>query len=324
MTFAAPEHSWLLAVVSVAAAISIRSEFRRKKALVAFAEPDLAERICHLPSLAWRVGRTIIFSAALLLAVIALMRPQWGLITEEQTRKGLDIVIALDLSRSMLSDDLKPSRLEAAKAAIRKLLDTLPGDRVGILAFAGTAFTVCPLTSDYAIVARMVDELGPATVPMGGSSISAALNEAQRTFRASPEQGRILILVSDGEDHGGEIPAALQKLRQAKVTVLAAFTGTEEGGLIPLGSGIFVKDRQGAVVKSRGSRATIHSIDPAAIQLQGDATGLESLLQRARSIGGETVRKEHRQRLAERFQWPLAAGLALIGIASLMGRRVTP
>ncbi|GAM10021.1 hypothetical protein OR1_02306 [Geobacter sp. OR-1] len=322
MIFADPEYIWLLPVIIAVGFLSLRHEYRRKSALERFAEQQLADRLTLLPSFGLRITAVAALSAAMALLLLALLRPQWGLIQEEQTRKGLDLVIALDVSRSMLADDLRPSRLAVAKAAVNKLLDRLSGDRVGILAFSGTAFTVCPLTGDHAIVRRMIDELGPEILPRGGSSIAAAVKEAERSFRNSPPQGRVLILISDGEDHDGGIAAAVRQLQMKGVTVLAAFVGTEDGALIPEPGEGFVKDRSGAVIRSRGSLATIRSIDPEAITLNGDGAGLELLLQRSRAIATSTVRKERRQRLAERFQIPLAAALVLlVTLTVFSGRR---
>jgi Ca-activated chloride channel family protein len=320
MTFAAPDFFWLFPLLLLpSAAFMFRAEAKRKQALKAFADAHLVTQICQRPGRFRRNTEALCGVTALLLLTISLMRPQWGIIAEEQTNKGLDIVIALDISQSMRADDLQPNRLAVAKSAINTLLDTLTGDRIGIIAFSGSAFTVCPLTGDYAIVRQIVNELSPESLPQGGSAVAAALREAQRAFRGTQSGGRVLMLVSDGEDHAGNIAPALQQLRNDGVMVLAALAGTEEGGLMPLAGGGFVKDRSGAVVKSHASTTVIKNIDPAAVSLGSDRAGLAPLLQRAHAIGIATERKQQRQKLAERFQLPLAAALLFLGVATVVG-----
>jgi Ca-activated chloride channel family protein len=220
----------------------------------------------------------------------------------------------------MRAEDIEPTRLAAAKSAINKLLDTLSGDRIGIIAFSGTAFTVCPLTTDYSIARQIVNDLAPESLPYGGSALATVFQEAQRSFRVTKNGGRVLIVVSDGEDHAGNIASALQILQETGVTVLAAIAGTESGGLMPLPVGGYVKDQNGAVVKSHASRTVMVAIDPEAVTLGREGNGLELLLQRARSVGSVTEHKEQRQRLAERFQLPLAGALLLLSVATCVGK----
>jgi Ca-activated chloride channel family protein len=254
--------------------------------------------------------------------VFALMRPQWGAISEERVSSGLDIVIALDVSRSMLVDDLRPNRLAVAKSAIGRILDSQSGNRIGVIAFSGTAYTVCPLTADYAIVRQIVNEMTPDSLPRGGSSVSAALREARRAFRGVKSGGQVVMLVSDGEDHDGDIAPAVAQAKGAGIVVMAALAGSEDGGLMPLPGGGYVKDRNGAVVKSRASRAVMAAIDPAVVSLGPDGAGLELLLQRAREAGIATERREQRTRPVERFQLPLAAALLFLCLSTVIGRGV--
>jgi Ca-activated chloride channel family protein len=254
--------------------------------------------------------------------VFALMRPQWGVITEDRISSGLDIVIALDISRSMLADDLRPNRLAAAKSAVGRLLDSESGNRIGVVAFSGTACTVCPLTADYAIIRQIVNELTPDSLPRGGSNVSAALREVQRAFRGAKSGGQVLILVSDGEDHDGDIAPAVEQVKSSGILVMAALAGSEDGGLMPLPGGGFVKDRNGAVVMSRASRAVLAAIDPGVVSLTPDGAGLEQLLQRAGATASATERSERRTRPAERFQLPLAAALLFLSLSTVIGREL--
>jgi len=319
MEFASPGYGWL--AIPIAALLLIEYERQRRKgaALQRFAKPHLVGRL--LPAEArWRQAmRCFSPFLVMLLLMLTLMRPHWGAIEDQQTTTGLDIVIALDVSKSMLADDQPPSRLVNASKAVERLLDKLTGDRVGLIAFAGSAFQLCPLTSDYAIVRQLLEEFGPDTMPQGGSSIASALSEARRAFRGTPPESRVLIVVSDGEDHAGGIEVEMEKLRNQGVAVFAVLAGTAAGGVMPLPGGRFVRDREGLVVMSRASLATLERIDPAPAVIAADGSGLAGLLERARAEATATARKERRWRLAERYQLPLALALLFWG-AELMFR----
>jgi Ca-activated chloride channel family protein len=322
MAFAAPDYIWFLPLLLLIGLLTIRASLKRRQSRDVFVEPHLAPLITRVPGRSRRIVGSTCGILALCFIIFSLMRPQWGIIPEEQITTGLDVVIALDISRSMLADDLQPNRLAVAKSAIEKLLGSDSGNRIGIIAFSGTAYTVCPLTTDYALVRQIVNELGPDSLPRGGSSLSAALQEALRAFRGTKAGGRVLMVVTDGEDHDGAISPALQQLKGAGVAVMAVLAGTEEGGLITLPGGGFVKERNGAVVKSHASRTVIRAVDPSAVSLHADGTGLEQLLQRACATGITSERKEQRQRLMERFQLPLAVALLLLVVATIGGRGV--
>jgi Ca-activated chloride channel family protein len=209
MNWAAPAYAWLL-LLGIPAVILIHRAFvQQQQDLSRLAGGGRASlRIRPLLSI-------LIATAAFLLAVAALCRPQWGEVTVQQQSKGLDILIALDVSRSMLADDLLPTRLAAAKDAVARLLPHLQGDRIGLIAFAGSAFLVCPLTSDYSTFGGVLAETGTDTIPLGGSSLASALVEAKRAFGQSQGQGRFLIVISDGEDHGSDVAATTRALRDA-------------------------------------------------------------------------------------------------------------
>jgi Ca-activated chloride channel family protein len=151
----------------------------------------------------------------------------------------------------MLADDLAPNRLDHAKRAIAGLIPHLRGERIGLIAFAGSAFLICPLTSDYDSFSRVLAEVAPDTLPLGGTALSGALAEASRAFDGITERGRFLIVISDGEDHAGNAVAAATGLRSAGVKVYGAAVGTAGGGLIPLPDGDFLRSSKGAIVNSR-------------------------------------------------------------------------
>jgi Ca-activated chloride channel family protein len=319
MEFAAPLNALLAIPVALVFLLRLRGERRRAALLARFAELHLLRRLVR-PQHRWaRAASFGIPTLVLFLLVLALMRPQWGVVEEERSQSGIDLVFALDLSRSMLADDLPPSRLAVAKRAVAETLASLTADRVGIVAFAGTAFLVCPLTSDHELAGRILADLGTETLPRGGSSLASALREGIRALRGSASGGKVLVVLSDGEDHAGGIDEAVAELQKEGVTVLGFVIGTASGALMPLGDGRFVKDGGGAVVKSRGDLTTLRRIDPAAVPLT-DATAAAGRIARLRASLRESRKTERRRHLAERFYLPLGCALFLWSGALLLPR----
>lgn len=325
MHWAAPAYAWLLLLI-VPAAILLRLAARNRKRTLMELTGDRG----GTPPLSWRVRRGLartLQAAAFMLIVAALCRPQWGQVATQQHSQGLDILIALDVSRSMLADDVSPNRLEAAKAAVAGLLPRLRGDRIGLIAFAGSAFLVCPLTTDYGTFAEVLAELGPESLPLGGTSLAGALNEARRSHAGRSEGGRILILISDGEDHGNEADAAAA-LRGAGIAVYSVMAGTPKGGLIPLPGGDFLRSPDGAIVKSSSRSAALQAIAAATggyrLDLSADRKALETLY--ATDLSKRERRDVHstRYQLAERFQIPLALALLLLFIEPFVIARSKP
>lgn len=318
MEFAAPLYGLLAIPVLLVLLFRLRAERRRTDDLCRFAEPHLLPGLLGRQGRPGALARLLLPALTMLLLVAALMRPQWGIIEETHAAAGIDLLVAIDLSRSMLADDLSPSRLAAAKQAIARTVASAPADRIGIVGFAGSAFTVCPFTTDRQMALKMLDELGTETLPKGGSSLALALSEAGKAFRGTPTGGRLLVLVSDGEDHAGGIDPALAELRRQGVAVLAALAGTPAGGLMPLLDGTFVKGRDGAVVKSRADLASLKQIDPSAAPVNGDGSGLSDRVTLLRATLRRTEQKQRRQRLAERYAVPLSGALLVSCLGLLL------
>ncbi|UFS69552.1 VWA domain-containing protein [Geomonas sp. RF6] len=262
---------------------------------------------------------------AVVLIIAALCRPQWGAVAETRQAKGIDIVIALDVSRSMGADDAVPTRLAAAKEAVADLVAGLIGDRIGLIAFAGSAFTVCPLTSDYALFNSVLSDAGPGTIPLGGTSLAAALEEAARAFPPREGGGRVLVVISDGEDHGPDPAAAAARLRQEGILICPVAVGSLQGGLIPEEKGTFHKDRRGMVVKSRLEPASLQRIAAAGggkvVELEKGARQLAALYRTELSSLEQKTSATTRQRIRERFQIPLTLAVGLLAAEPLLGFR---
>jgi Ca-activated chloride channel family protein len=228
---------------------------RRSRVELALASRELFSGLASSHDLRRRKIRLIFIFASLMLGVLALMRPQIGYRWEEAKRTGLEILIAVDTSRSMMAEDVQPNRLGLAKRAIKNWTRNLQGDRVGLIAFAGGSFMICPLTSDYQALGMAVDALEPGLVPEGSTDLSVPIEEALRISAKAEGKPMALVLFSDGESHTGNPLAAAEKAGKRGLKIFCVGIGTEEGELIPLvdlaGGKEFLKDGQGQIVKSR-------------------------------------------------------------------------
>ena len=207
-----------------------------------------------------------------MLTIVALARPQWGRLEEPVFDQSREILLAVDLSRSMLTPDIKPSRLERSKLLIQALLEKLAGERVGMAVFSGTAFLQSPLSADYEILREFLPALGPDFLPQGGTNYRALLDTAIDAFSATSAVDRFLIILSDGEATDDNWRERMEALKAKGVRVIALGIGTEGGGMIPDGNGGFVKDERGAVVMSRLESNTLRELATATDGIYRDAS----------------------------------------------------
>jgi Ca-activated chloride channel family protein len=318
MQWGAPAYAWLLLLFFPLTGFALRAHFRIKQDLLCLGAGTAQTRKGLM------LIRPVCCGVALLLLIAALCRPQWGVIVEQQEAKGVDIIIALDTSRSMLADDLRPNRLAVAKNAIRTLTERLQGDRIGLVAFSGSAYTVCPLTTDYAAFRQVLSETGTDAIPKGGSDLSSVPAEVLRGLGGSNAGSSLLILVSDGEDHGSGTAEAARTLSRSGILISTVTAGSENGGIIPLPGGGFLKDRQGAIVRSRANPATLSLFSPHNVPLDQDGAILAQIHGQVRPLLRQRILKGNRQRLAERFQIPLAAALLLLALEAVTCARRRP
>jgi Ca-activated chloride channel family protein len=323
-----PNFLWLLMAVA-ALAVALVVLFRRRAArLRLFAEEPLVARLAPDLDTRRRAGRIAIRLVALLVLAVTLAGPKWGFEWREVRREGIDLMVALDTSRSMLATDVKPNRLERAKLAIQDMLELLDGDRIGLVAFAGTAFLECPLTVDYAAFEASLRATGVGIIPRGGTALERAIDASLAAFDAGEGKHQALILITDGEDHEGEPEKAAERAAERGVKVFTVGIGTTEGELVPAsgGAGGFLKDRKGQVVKSRLNESTLEQIaiktDGAYVRGGGATLGLDEVFR-------DHIAKMERREVAsslerlyeERFQIPLALALVLLFVEFWIGDR---
>src|SRR5580765_3870248 len=255
MTFGAPEWLWGLLLVPLLIALFVRSEHRGLKRLQQFVSARLLPQLAGTVNRRRRIIRFGLLLLGLALAIASLAQPRWGYTFEDVKRKGLDLFIAVDTSRSMLSNDVQPNRLERVKFATQDSIDELHGDRVGLIAFAGRAFGQARLTIDYDAAVESINDLDTKTIPEGGTNISEAIALATQTFGKSAIGNRALIIFTDGEELSGDAVKEAKKAADAGVRIFTIGVGTPQGSLIPVtgdnGETSFVKDINGQVVKSK-------------------------------------------------------------------------
>ncbi|MCI5146415.1 MAG: VWA domain-containing protein, partial [Candidatus Electrothrix sp. AR3] len=260
---------------------------------------------------------------------LALARPQYGNHWIEVRRKGIDILIGMDVSKSMLVEDIKPNRLERAKLAIRDFTAKLEGDRIGLLPFAGTAFLMCPLTTDYDAFTASLDTLDVNSIPRGGSNLGLAIKEGEKAL-ANEANHKILVLVTDGEDLSEDALQAAGAAKEANMTIYTIGVGTPEGELVPLPNaqvGQFIKDEQGNFITSKLDEQTLTTVAATTgglyVPLGSMGQGFDTIYQQKLAL---IPKEEHGQRQRkipiDRFPWPLAVAVVFLSADFLLtGRR---
>ena len=274
--------------------------------------------------------KNVLWLCAVALAVMSLARPQWGFHWEEVKRRGLDIIVVLDTSNSMLAEDIKPNRLQQAKWGIRDLLAKLQGDRIGLVAFAGSSFLQCPLTIDYAAFLMTLEDVYAGIIPRGGTAIEQALRTAMDGFEKSLNADRAIVLITDGEDHEGNPLSLIDELNKRNIRVYSVGVGTLEGELIPsegenkqMG---FLKDRKGQIVKSALNENVLERL---AIATSGTYVrsapgdfGLDRIFdQGIAELKRDDLESKMAKAYEERFPWFLGAALLLFVLEACLSDR---
>ena len=330
MTFGAPEWLWGLLLIPLLIALFMRAEHRGLQRLQQFVSARLLPQLAGTVNRRRRIIRFGLLLLGLALAIASLAQPRWGYTFEDVKRKGLDLLIAVDTSRSMLSNDVQPNRLDRVKLAIQDLIDELQGDRVGLIAFAGRAFLQAPLTIDYDAVIEAVNDLDTKTIPEGGTNISSAITLATQSFGKSAMGNRALIIFTDGEELSGDAVKTAKAAADAGVRIFTIGVGTPQGSLIPVtsdnGETSFVKDINGQVVKSK--------LDDKRLRELAEATGgfylhLENGPRTMQQVQSEGLTKMQAaemdvrlsRRPIERYEWPLGAALIALALSILIPER---
>ena len=252
MRFANPEYFYLLILVPLFVAVYIYSNYRRRKRLKEYGDAALLKEL--MPDLSdYRPGVkfTLSLSAIALLAVV-LARPQFGSKMETVTRQGIETVIALDISNSMLAEDIAPNRLEKSKKIISRLIDKFENDKVGLIVFAGDAFVQLPITNDFVSAKMFMETITPSLISRQGTDISAAINLAMKSFTPNKEVGKAVIVITDGENHEGGAEEAAKAAVESGISIYMLGVGSTDGAPIPdESSNDYRRDKDGNVIVTR-------------------------------------------------------------------------
>jgi Ca-activated chloride channel homolog len=302
--------------------------FRKKKALIErFVSDELRDRLLTGVSFPRQRLKASLFAIGCAFTILSLLQPQWGFHWEEIQRRGVDIMIALDTSKSMLAEDISPNRIERAKRKISDFLKIVEGDRIGLIAFAGTAFLQCPLTLDQGAVQIFLDTVDTDLIPVPGTAISEAISLAIQSFQKSERNSRALLLITDGEETTGSDLEAAKKANEQGIKVYTIGIGKEEGAPIPnKEGGGFKKDRQGNVVLTKLDEQGLQKL---ALETGGSYVrsvsgdlDLEKIYADLKKNTEEKELKSGRQkRFEERFQWPLLLAFLCFFFEAVLSER---
>lgn len=256
---------YLLFLLPVLIAFYVYAFKQKKKALALFGNPELVEKLTLSVSRKKQIWKVILMLIAVFLLVLSFSRPQLGTRLQTVKREGQDVFIALDVSKSMLAEDIKPNRLAKAKHEVASLIDRLEGDRVGLIAFAGKAFVQCPLTLDYGAAKMFLDAMSPDDIPVPGTALGEAITKASASFVEKERKHKVMILITDGEGHEGDPLEIAKAAAKEGIMIYTVGIGSIQGVPIPefdqrgnrLG---FKKNRQGDVVMTKLDEITLEKI----------------------------------------------------------------
>ncbi len=313
--FANPELLYLLAAVPAAVAIYVFAMFRRRRRLARFGNIETLRQLMPDVSVARNNFKFILFLTALTFAVLAAARPQFGSKLREEKSKGVEMMIAVDVSNSMLAEDFEPSRLERTKYAIDKLFDGLHQERVGVVVFAGEAKVQLPVTSDYRMAKAFAKRISPSLVSEQGTAIGKALSTAMLSFAGNSERSRAIILITDGETHDADALDAARRAAEEGIKIFTIGIGTPEGAPIRIDSD-FIRDEKGEMVVSKLNEQMLEQIaattDAAYVRASKQSIGLGEIVDKINEMEQAELSTLRFEEFNEQFPYLLWIALALL------------
>lgn len=317
------DSEWLIALAALPllAALFWAASVSRRRALGAFGDSVLVAKLTDTVSVSARRWKAVLILIAVGFAVLALARPQFGTRVETVRSVGQDIVVAVDLSQSMLAEDVSPNRLERARLAILRLMSSLDGDRIGLVAFAADAFVQSPLTTDYAAAGMFLNAMQPDLMPVQGTDLGAALRVSLNALDQGARDARVVVIVTDGEDHEADFETELERAASAGVRVHVVGIGSTEGVPIPVFDAQgrregFLRDEDGSVVTTRLGEQTLRTVADRTgaryVTAGAGGTGFDDLVDELAGAEGEALEERQVTQFDEQFQIFVAMALALL------------
>lgn len=309
------EYLYLLLLLPVLAVVFELMLSKRRKMLARFGSQGAVVRLAADMSsgkLRWKFW---IFAVAVGLIVVAAARPQAGSKLKEVEREGVEIMMAIDVSNSMLASDFSPNRLERTKYAVSRVIEGLSEERIGVVVFAGDAYVQLPITSDYLTARNFVERISPSQITKQGTAIGAAIDLATSAFSSDSEGSRVVVLVTDGENHEDDALAAAERAAAKGVKVYTIGIGTPEGAPISI-DGDFVRDQKGEIVVSKLDETTLQKIaattEGAYVRASSASVGVQEIVDKINRTEKAKFKTEIFEEYDEKFQIPLVAALVLL------------
>ena len=302
--FGEPLDLWLLLSVIILIALEILIWRRRQKMISGLFPGELADLMLRKWSRKKHWLKQVLFILAIFFLIIALTRPQWGQKTEISGRMGIDVMIAIDVSKSMLAKDLSPNRLENAKNSLNLIIDELAGNRIGLISFAGSSFVNCPLTMDIGAVKIFLKSIDTDLIPDPGTDIGGAIEAGIKAFGKS-NNSKVIILLTDGEELTGSALKAAELAQKEGIRIFAVGVGSVEGAPIPFENG-FKKDREGNIILTRANpellRALAEKTGGQSFMISHDQAGFQKLFTAISLLPKQKLKQSMVYQYQDRFQ----------------------
>jgi Ca-activated chloride channel homolog len=329
--FENPIYFYALMAIPVMLVIVLIYFIGRKKKLKLLGDLELIEQLTPYSSLRKRIIKITLFLLGFCFMILALCNLQTGSKLKEVKREGADVIVCLDVSNSMLAQDLSPNRLIRAKYALEKMIDLLEGDRLGLVIFAGEAYVQLPITTDYNAAKMFLQSIGPGMVPVQGTNLADAINKAADSFSSDEGKNRAIILITDGENHESAAIEAAEEMGKKGIMISTIGIGSENGVPIPLiDNGVvkgYRKDREGQTVVTKLNSELLKTIAIKANGVYVQATqadlGLNAVLDKIGELDKAQLESKMYSDYEDQFQWFLAIALFLFTIEFIISERVS-
>lgn len=326
--FAHPELLYLLIVIPLLIVFYVVMVGKKKKAIAEFGNPELLKPLMPLLSFKRGAWKFVMLLLALSFVILGVAGPQFGSKLQQVKKQGVELMIALDVSNSMMAEDIKPSRLEKAKMAIARMVEKLSNDKVGLIVFAGDAYVQLPITTDYSSAKLFLSNISTDIVPVQGTAIGAAIDLAAKSFTPETETSKAIIVITDGENHQDDAVAAAKNAHEKGIAIHTIGMGLEQGAPIPEQGhpGQFMKDGNGNVVVSKLDEQALKEIAKAGegvyVRASNANVGLTQLLDEVNQMEKSLLEERVYTDYAEKYQYFLLVGLFFVFVEfMILGRK---
>lgn len=325
--FANPYILYLLLLVPIVVAIFLFAQVRRRRRLERFASSSLLAQLTPSASPARLRTKFVLYTLAVVFLILAAARPQVGSKLREEHHRGIEMMLVVDVSNSMMAEDFEPNRLDRTKFAIERVVESMKQDRIGVVAFAGEAQVQLPITSDYRMARAFARKLSPQMVRTQGTDLGAAIKLASMSFSSQSEGSRVMILITDGENHESDALEAAQAAAEKGIAIYTIGIGTPEGAPIMIG-GEYLTDENGDMVVSKLDEKMLQEIASttggAYVRATKQSIGLKEIIDRLRELDESDLATTRFEAFDEQYQYPLVVALLLLLVEWLILDRRNP